>query len=102
MTSDEFNIKYKDYLEEGHYGLDIDIPLVVKYLDEIFQGLIKIPGFQYSQIKSKYSSCRFYTNLHEVLGHKLGAIISNEVERRVSMMMDVHYDHLNGLGLQNL
>jgi hypothetical protein len=95
MTADEFNTKYKDYLEEGHYGLDIDIPSITKYLDEIFQGLIKIPGFQYSQIKDKYSNCRFYTNLLEVLGHKLGAIVSNEVERRVSMMMEVYYDHLN-------
>ena len=28
MTSTEFNEKYSAYLEEGHYGLDIDIPEV--------------------------------------------------------------------------
>ena len=35
MTVNEFNKKYKDYLEEGHYGLDINIPSVVNYLDSI-------------------------------------------------------------------
>jgi hypothetical protein len=94
MTANEFNTKYKDYLEEGHYGLDIHIPSVTKYLDEVFQDLIKIPGFQYSQIKDKYFNCRFYTNLYEVLGNKVGAIISNEVERKVTMIMEVHSDYL--------
>jgi hypothetical protein len=42
MTQGEFNKKYKDYLEEGHYGLDISYPSVVNYLDEIFQELIKL------------------------------------------------------------
>jgi hypothetical protein len=94
MTAKEFNTKYKEYLEEGHYGLDIHIPSVTRYLDEVFQGLIKIPGFQYSQIKDKYFNCRFYTNLYEVLGNKVGAIISNEVERKVTMLMEAHSDYL--------
>ena len=97
MTAEEFNIKYADYLETGHYGLDINIPAVTRYLDEVFQGLIKIPGFQYSQIKDKYSSCRFYTNLHESLGNRLTSIISNEVERRVTMLIEAHSDYLQAL-----
>jgi hypothetical protein len=94
MTAKEFNAKYKDYLEEGHYGLDIHTTSVVRYLDEVFQGLIKIPGFQYSQIKDKYNYCRFYTNLYEVVGRTVGAIISNEIERRVTFLMEAHSDYL--------
>ena len=33
MTTTEFNEKYKDYLNNGHYGLDIHIPSVISYLD---------------------------------------------------------------------
>lgn len=80
MTTDEFNDKYKDYLEEGHYGLDISIPEVIDKLDEIFQGLIKIPGFKYHQIKSKFGTSRFYTNLTEVLNVELDRTISHYVE----------------------
>jgi hypothetical protein len=94
MTANEFNTKYLKYLEESHYGLDINIPSVVRYLDEIFQELIKIPGFKYSQIKDKYSNCRFYNNLYEVLGNKVGVIISDKVERKVTMLMEAHYEYL--------
>ena len=66
MTANEFNEKYKEYLEEGHYGLDISTPSIIKYLDEMFQDLIKIPGFKYSQIKEKFNTSRFYTNLYEL------------------------------------
>lgn len=59
-NSDEFNEKYKDYLEEGHYGLALDNLDALEYLDNKFQGYIKIPGFSYSQIKSKFNFFRFY------------------------------------------
>ena len=86
MTISEFNEKYKEYLEEGHYGLDISTPSIIQYLDEIFQGLIKIPGFKYSQIKEKFSTSRFYTNLYELIG-KPGLIINNEVERTLNILL---------------
>ena len=58
-TSKEFNEKYTDYLEEGHYGLDINIPSVIEYLDSTFdKGLVTIPGFKYSQIKLKFNGTR--------------------------------------------
>jgi hypothetical protein len=60
MTSEEFNKKYFEYLEWGHYGLDIDIPELTRFLDLKFQEFIKVPGFQYSQIKSKFKYGRFY------------------------------------------
>lgn len=42
MKATEFNKKYEDFLEEGHYGLDIENPSVIEYLDKIFEGLTKI------------------------------------------------------------
>jgi hypothetical protein len=64
MTTNEFNEKYKDYLEEGHYGLAINIPTVIEFLDEMFgKVLIHLPGFKYSQIKLKFNSSRVYTSL---------------------------------------
>ena len=60
MTSLEFNEKYKDFLEERHYGLGINIPELTLWLDEKFQEFIKKPGFKYSQIKSKFGMGRFY------------------------------------------
>ena len=64
MTQAEFNEKYQDYLEEGHYGLDIYDEEFVGWLNKEFEEFIKIPGFTYSQIKSKFGYGRFYcTNL---------------------------------------
>ncbi len=60
MTAEEFNTKYKDCLEEGHYGLSFDLVEATEYLDKEFQELIKIPNFKYSQIKSKFNSFRCY------------------------------------------
>ena len=60
MTSYEFNEKYINFLEEGHYGLDINLPDVVEYLDDKFQSFINAHGFSYSQIKLKFGMGRFY------------------------------------------
>jgi hypothetical protein len=60
MTAEEFNEKYKDFLEEGHYGLALRNEKAIKYLDNEFQEFIKIPGFSYSQIKSKFNWFCFY------------------------------------------
>jgi hypothetical protein len=60
MTSDEFNEKYKDFLEEGHYGLAINDKEFIEWLDERFQTFIQKTGFSYSQIKMKFGFGRFY------------------------------------------
>jgi hypothetical protein len=61
MTTEDFNKKYSDYLETGHYGLAINNEEVINYLDRVFEEkLIHIPGFKYSQIKVKFGYCRFY------------------------------------------
>lgn len=61
-TSQEFNEKYKDYLEEGYYGMSLDKREALIYLDIEFQELIKIPGFKFHQIKSKFNFFRFYAD----------------------------------------
>ena len=63
MSSNDFNKKYKEYLEDRHYGLAIDNPTIVDFLDSIFKDLTKIPGFKYSQIKMKFGMARFYSTL---------------------------------------
>lgn len=60
MTTEEFNKKYDKYLEEGHYGLDLYKQEAIDYLDKEFEELVKIPGFKYSQIKSKFTWFCFY------------------------------------------
>lgn len=61
MTADEFNEKYKDYLEEGHYGLDINNPTVITMLDKFFTGWIEDSiDFKYTQIKLKFGTARAY------------------------------------------
>lgn len=75
MTLDDFNEKYKDYLERGHYGLDIDNPKVIEYLDGKFQEFIKVSGFKFTQIKMKFNFVCFYAI-------KIDQQI-NEVEREI-------------------
>lgn len=60
MTTEQFNQKYNDYLEEGYYGLAIDNEQFIEWLDEKFQEYIKLPDFEYSQIKAKFGMGRFY------------------------------------------
>lgn len=94
MTSREFNQKYKDYLEEGYYGLDINIPSVVEYLDSIFEyGLTFLPGFKYSQIKLKFDMARFYfdTNIQD---KGIEALISNRIESEINRLVK-EYDLIN-------
>jgi hypothetical protein len=67
MTAEEFNKKYSAYLEERFYGLDIDHPEVVEYLDKEFdKEIVKNPEFQFSQIKMKFGSSRVYTTSDKI------------------------------------
>ena len=83
MTSFEFNKKYEDYLEEGHYGLSINIPSVVEFLDEIFSKvLIHLPDFKYSQIKLKFNNSRVYTTLkHSAMTYWIEKEINNLIKK---------------------
>lgn len=77
MTTHEFNQKYKDYLEDGHYGLAVGNEQFIEWLDGRFEEFIKQPGFSFSQIKSKFGMGRFYA---EGIGNE--QIL--EVERKIS------------------
>lgn len=89
MTATEFNRKYVQYLEEGHYGLDIDVPDVVKFLDELFEDyLTKIDGFTYSQIKMKYSYSIFYFSISaDSAEYHTNQAIQFLVENTINMLM---------------
>lgn len=61
MTAEEFNKKYKDYLEERHYGAEgFNNSEFLDWLDTKFQKFITYPNFKYSQIKSKFKNGCFY------------------------------------------
>ena len=100
-TSKEFNEKYKDYIEEEHYGMDINEPSVLAYVDQIFNDLTQIPGFQFSQIKTKYGLARVYTNLEDILPF-VGRIINQELEEKINFILKVEYEVENRLKSLNL
>ena len=99
--SEEFNDKYAAYLEEGHYGMSIEEPSVLTYVDQIFNDLIKIPGFQFSQIKTKYGLARVYTNLYELMPF-VGRIVDQELEDKINFILKVEYELENRLKTLNL
>jgi hypothetical protein len=95
MTTKEFNEKYKDYLEEGHYGLDINIPSVVEYLNNIFEyGLTFLPGFKYSQIKLKFGMARFYFDT-DIQDKRIEAPIGNRIESEINRLVKEYDESLN-------
>ena len=60
-TCKEFNEKYAKWLEPRSYGLAIEDENVIKYLDSHFSLFVQQhSNFMYSQIKTKFSSVRFY------------------------------------------
>lgn len=79
MTSNEFNNKWKKYLREGHYGLSIDIPEVINFLDKEFQRSCVREDFSYSQIKLKFGAARVYAEGCDALSieDEINRIIKN-------------------------
>ena len=100
-TSKEFNEKYKEYIEEGHHGMEIDIPAVLSYIDTVFNDLINIKGFKYSQVKTKYGLARVYTNLDEILPF-VGRVIHQELEEKINFILKVEFEIENRLLTLNL
>lgn len=93
MTATEFNTKYDAYIERREYvnregaiivqkfgGLEFDVPEVTNYLGGVFEDLTRIPGFTFSQIKLKFNSARFYTNLKSAA---LMYAVESEINRLV-------------------
>ena len=90
-TVKEFNAEYADYIETGFDGMVIGVPSVVHYINTVFKDLIKIPGFKYSQIKTKFGLPRVYTNLDEILPF-VGRMINNELEEKISLLLKVEFE----------
>lgn len=87
LTCDDFNEKYKEYLEQGFEGLTISDNHVIMYLDKLFADLIKIEGFKYSQVKLKFGMVRFYGNniSHELcyaIEDKIADIIRQKMRKK--------------------
>jgi hypothetical protein len=90
-TNEEFNTKYKSYLEEMHYGMQIQVPAVLGYVDQIFQELTEIPGFKYQQIKTKFGLARVYTNLEDIMPF-VGRLINQEIEEKINFILKVEFE----------
>lgn len=68
MTADQFNDKWIDHLETGHYGMAIEQPAIVEFMDKEFEKEVLVnPTFTYSQIKMKFNSSRVYTTSDKAL-----------------------------------
>jgi hypothetical protein len=100
-TSNEFNDKYKDYIDADNYGMDIHEPSVIAYVDQIFNDLTQIPGFKYQQIKTKFGLARVYTNLDDIMPF-VGRIINQELEEKINFILKVEYELENRLRSLNL
>jgi hypothetical protein len=100
-TSKEFNEKYKDYIDEGHYGMSIEEPSILAYVDQVFNDLTWIPGFQFQQIKTKFGLARVYTNLQEIMPFA-GRILEQELEEKINFILKVEYELENRLASLNL
>lgn len=79
MTTKEFNEKWDKYLIDGFYGMTIEHPQVIEYLDNEFTKEIDVnPSFNYAQIKLKFGTSRVYANSDKTL------IWENEINKIIS------------------
>lgn len=79
---DVFNLKYEKHIEKGFDGLEISDPSVVIFLDYLFQEFCKIPTFNFAQIKLKWGSCRFYSNLNGFFSKLVESIVNIMVKEK--------------------
>lgn len=100
-TIEEFNNKYKEYIDEGHSGMSINEPSVLAYVDQVFNDLTLIPGFKYQEIKTKFGLARVYTNLEDIMPFA-GRIINQELEEKINFILKVEYELENRLKSLNL
>jgi hypothetical protein len=83
MTANEFNSKYKEFLVDGHYGLDIHNREAIEYLDSKFKEFTKNPDFKYTQIKTKFDTARFYC-------HGLTNAETHDVEKELEKILKLN------------
>jgi|LakMenE01Jun11ns_1017448.scaffolds.fasta_scaffold9956898_7 hypothetical protein len=83
-----FNEKWKPFLGKGHYGLAFNNDKIEQYLNEVFEELVTIHGFEYYQIKLKFNYVRFYTNLSTILGSKIGFILEKGIQEELQKIYE--------------
>jgi hypothetical protein len=82
LDSQTFQNKWRDHLEEGHYGLAIHDLNVINYLDKEFTKLKEtVPNFTYSQIKLKFGLARVYMEPYNLIN-------TSEMEDTINSMLN--------------
>lgn len=99
-TNKEFNIEYNFYLKDG-MGMQIDIPSVIAYVDEVFNDLTQIPGFLYTEITTQHGLAKVRTNLQELMPFA-GRILEQELEEKINFILKVEFEIINRLASLNL
>lgn len=81
MTADEFNEKWKDHLEKGHYGMAFDEIQIIELVDKAFTKLLEThPNFTYTQIKEKFGSSRAYV-------YNVPDNFENDLELQINLLL---------------
>lgn len=97
----EFNIRYKKYLVYNNVGMQIDIPSVITYVDEVFNDLTQIPGFLYTEITTQHGLAKVRTNLQEIMPFA-GRILEQELEEKINFILKVEFEIQHRLESLNL
>jgi hypothetical protein len=100
-TIQEFNIKYSTTLETGSLGMQIDIPSVIAYVDEVFNNLTFIPGFLYTEINTQHGLAKVRTNLQDLMPFA-GRILEQELEEKINFILKVEFEIQHRLASLNL
>ncbi len=77
MTTEEFNNKYKKFLEPKFCGLTIEDSDIINLCDKYFKQWTKVQGFHYYQIKNKFNTARVYCDNVNV----------NDLENEINMLL---------------
>lgn len=63
MTQEEFNEKYKDFIEEGCPGMTLNNKTIIYYINDAFHEIVKIPNFKFKEISYYNGIYCVYTNM---------------------------------------
>lgn len=81
MKVDEFNKKWQNRLEDGHYGMAINNEEVINLVDKYFTDFeINYTDFTFSQIKLKFGYLRIYAN-------NVNQIVLTELENKINEIL---------------
>jgi len=101
MSPQQFNERFKEYLEEGSPGMEIPFPSVSDFAAVWFNDLVKIPGFKYYAINTQFGMAKVYNNLEELLPFA-GRQVNIEIEEKINFILKVEYEIVERLKSINL